>query len=132
MTTYKGNAGIAKIGSNAIAELTSYTVTETEGTVEDTSLGDAARTYLADGLPTWTAAIAGHYYAGDTTGQALLVMGASLSMEFDPVGITTGLPTLTGTALVTGMTHGEVTNGGVVPFSATLQGTGALVRASHA
>ena len=131
MTTYKGNAGIVKIGANAIAELTSFSVTETEGTVEDTALGDTAHTYLADGMQAWTASVSGHYYDGDTTGQALVVAGASLSLVFHPRGTSTGAPTLSGTGLVTSVQIGEVAQGAVIPFTAQVQGTGALTRGTN-
>ena len=131
MTTYKGNAGVAKIGANAIAELTSFSITVTEGTVEDTALGDTARTYMTDGMQAWTASIAGHYYDGDTTGQALIIEGASLSLAFNPRGTATGTPSLSGTGLVTSVQIGEVAQGAVIPFTAQIQGTGALVRAAN-
>lgn len=131
MTTYRGNAGVVKIGANAIAELTGFTITETGGTAEDTALGDTARTYLADGLPTWSATISGHWFLGDTNGQDLLVIGASLSLSFNPIGTGTGAKKLDGTGLVTQVQHGEVGNGAIIPFSAQVQGTGALVRGAN-
>lgn len=131
MATIKGNSGVVKIASNAIAELTGFTITETGGTSEDTALGDTARTYLADGLPTWTATINGHWYLGDTNGQALLVIGASLSLSFNPAGTANGTTKLDGTGIVTQVQHGEIGNGVVVPFSAQVQGTGALTRGTN-
>jgi len=131
MATIKGNSGVVKIGANAIAELTGFTITETGGTTEDTALGDTARTYLADGLPTWSATINGHWYIGDSNGQALLVIGASLSLSFNPAGTATSTPKLDGTGIVTQVQHGEIANGAVVPFSAQVQGTGALTRGSN-
>lgn len=131
MATIKGNSGVVKIGANAIAELTGFTITETGGTTEDTALGDTARTYLADGLPTWTAAISGHWFIGDTNGQALLVIGASLALSFNPAGTAASTPKLDGTGIVTQVQHGEIGNGVVVPFSAQVQGTGALVRGAN-
>lgn len=131
MTTIKGNSGVVKIGSDAIAELTGFTITETGGTSEDTALGDTARTYLADGLPTWAATINGRWYPGDTNGQALLVIGASLSLAFSPAGTGTGTTKYSGTGIVTQIQHGEVGNGQVVNFSAQVQGSGALTRGTN-
>lgn len=131
MTTYKGNSGVVKIGSNAIAELRSFSVTETEGTVEDTALGDTARTFQADGLTDWTAQVAGHYYDGDTNGQALLLPGASLSLVFNPRGTATGAPTLSGTGLLTSIQVGDVANGAIIPFTAQIKGTGALTHGTN-
>lgn len=131
MTTHKGNSGVVRIGANAIGEMTGFSVTETAGTSEDTALGDTARTYLGDGLPTWTASINGHYFPGDTNGQALIVANASLSLEFHTAGTGSGTAKLTGTGLVTQVQFGELQNGQVVPFSAQFQGTGALVRGTN-
>lgn len=131
MATIKGNSGVVKIAANAIAELTGFTITETGGTAEDTALGDTARTYLADGLPTWTATINGHWYLGDTNGQALIVIGASLGLSFNPAGTGSGTSKLDGTGIVTQVQHGEIGNGAVVPFSAQVQGTGALARGTN-
>ncbi len=130
MTTYKGNAGVAKVSTNAIGELTGFTITETGGTAEDTALGDSAKTFLADGLPTWTAHIEGHYYPTDTA-QAAMTIGSSLSLEFDPLGTATGTPKLTGTGILTQLQTGALANGQVIPFSADVQGTGALTKATN-
>lgn len=131
MTTYKGNQGVVKISTTAIAELTNWSVTVTQGTVEDTALGDTARTYQADGMQAWTAQVAGHYYDGDTNGQAALIEGASLALEFDPRGTSTGTPKLSGTGLVTSIQIGDVAQGAIIPFTAQIQGTGALARATN-
>ena len=132
MSTHKGNDGVVRIGANAIAEITGFTVTETAGTVEDTAMGDTARTYISDDLPTWTASINAHYYPGDTNGQALIVAGASLELEFHSEGTGAGKAKLSGTGIVTQVQMGEVGNGVVVPFTAQFQGTGALARGVNA
>lgn len=131
MTTVIGNSGVVKIGSNAIAELTGFTVTETGGTSEDTALGDTARTYVADALPTWTASVSGHYYPGDSNGQALLVIGAALSLVFNFAGTGTGTQKFSGAGIVTQVQFGELQNGQVVPFTAQFQGSGALTRGTN-
>ena len=45
MATHKGSEGTVKVGSNAVAEIRSYSIEESADTLEDTSMGDAARTY---------------------------------------------------------------------------------------
>ena len=47
MATFAGSGGVLKIGSNAIAEVRSYSIDETMDTLEDTAMGDTARTYKA-------------------------------------------------------------------------------------
>jgi hypothetical protein len=131
MTTYKGNSGVVKIGANAIAEITSWNVTQTEGTVEDTAMGDTARTFVPDELPTWTASINCFYYPGDTTGQALCLVGETLSLELSPIGTASGREKLSGSAIVNSRQIGDVANAAIVPLVLQLQGTGALTIGTH-
>ena len=131
MSTTKGNSGVVKIAANAIAELTSFSVTETMGTAEDTALGDTARTYVSDGMQAWTASVSGHYYPEDTNGQALIVSGATLALEFHFAGTGTGKQKLSGDGIVTQVQFGELQNGQIIPFSAQVQGTGALARGTN-
>lgn len=132
MTTYRGNAGVLKVGGTptAVAELTGFTITAQVGTIEDTAQGDTARTYVSDALPTFSGSMTGHYFPADTNGQAAIVEGASLAFEMTPIGTTTGLQKLSGTLIVTQV---EITsnNGAIVGFSAQFQGTGALTRGTN-
>jgi hypothetical protein len=128
MAAYKGNAGVVLIGDDPIGELTNFTVTETGGTAEDSSLGDEARTYLPDGLPTWTGSITAHYDPGDTDGQAVIFVGAVLALTFNFLGTATGVKNMSGSGIVTQAQFGELANGAVIPFSCSLQGSGPLVR----
>ena len=45
MANHKGSEGTVKVGANAVAEIKSYSLTETADTIEDTVMGDSARTY---------------------------------------------------------------------------------------
>jgi hypothetical protein len=48
MATHKGSEGIVKVGSsNVVAEIRSYSIEESADTLEDTSMGDSAKTYKA-------------------------------------------------------------------------------------
>lgn len=131
MATIKGNSGVVKIGATAVAEITNFSVTETEGTVEDTALGDVARTRVADELPTWTASVNCHHYKADTTGQALALVGESLSFEFAPAGTAAGKEKLSGTGIVTNRQVGDVANGQIVPLALQIEGSGALTHGSY-
>jgi len=130
MTTYRGNAGVFKYATNAVAELTGFSLNTSTGTIEDTVQGDTARTYVADGLPTFSGTIRGRYYPGDTNGQAVLIEGATGAAEFHPSGTTTGLQKLSGTIIITGDVITS-NNGEIVSFEANFQGTGALTRAAN-
>ena len=48
MATHKGSEGTVKVGSNAVAEIRSYSLEETADTLEDTSMGDSCLLYTSD------------------------------------------------------------------------------------
>ena len=53
MAVQKGNAGIIKIGSNALGEMRSYSIEHNSDTIESSSMGSTFKTYetgLIDGL----------------------------------------------------------------------------------
>lgn len=131
MTTYLGNAGVIKQSTYAIAEVKGFTVTVTEGTVEDTAQGDTAKTFQADGLQAWSGSINAHYFPGDTNGQAVLVEGATVDLTLNPIGTTTGLENLTGSALITSVQIGESANAAIVPVAFQFTGSGALSRGTN-
>lgn len=129
MTTYRGNAGVLKVATNAVAELTGFTISTTIGMLDDTAQGDAARTHMDDGLPDFSGTLRGHYFPTDTA-QTAIVEGADLALEASPIGTTTGLVKLTGNIIITGLTITS-NNGEVVGFEASFQGTGGLTRGTH-
>ena len=124
MATHTGSEGVIKSGANTVAEVRSYTVSETGDTIEDTSMGDASRTYKA-GLKTWTASVEAMWDETDTNGQGSFDVGSSVTLNVYPEGSSSGDIYYTGSAIVTGKTVNE-TFDGMVEASFTLQGTGAL------
>lgn len=124
MATHTGSEGVIKSGANTVAEVRSYTVSETGDTIEDTSMGDASRTYKA-GLKTWTASVEAFWDETDTNGQGSFDVGSSVTLNVYPEGSTTADVYYSGTAIVTGKTING-TFDGMVEASFTLQGTGAL------
>lgn len=123
MATHTGSEGTIKVGSDTVGEIRSYSISETADTIEDTSMGDASRTYKT-GLKSFTASVDVFWDEADT-GQTALTVGSSVTLNVYPEGATTGDKYFTGSAIVTGLT----VNGsfdGMVEASLTLQGTGAL------
>ena len=47
MGIHKGSEGTVHVGTDAVAEIRSYSVEENADTLETTSMGDTARTHLA-------------------------------------------------------------------------------------
>ena len=124
MATHKGSEGTVKSGANAIAEIRSYTITETADVLEDTSMGDTSRTYLSS-LKTFTGSIDCFWDETDTQGQLTLDPGSSVTINIYPEGRTSGDTYYTGTVLIT---EKSVTASfdGMVEASFSFQGTGAL------
>lgn len=124
MATHAGSEGTVKVGSNAIAEIRSFSIEETAETLEDTSMGDTARTYKAS-LTTFTGSLDVLYDETDTTGQGALTVGAEVTLNLYPEGDTTGDVELTGSAIVTSRSINSSFDG-LVEMSISVQGNGAL------
>lgn len=124
MATHAGSEGTVKSGSDAIAEIRSYSLEETADTLEDTTMGDASRTYLPS-LKTFSGSVDVFWDETDTNGQGSFTVGSSVTLAIYPEGDTTGDTYYSGSAIVTGKT---ITGSfdGMVEATFTLQGTGAL------
>ena len=123
MATFKGKDGVVKVGSNAIGEIRNFSVDESADTIEDTSMGDTARTYK-DSLTQFTASIDALFDDGDTA-QTALTIGSSATFSFLPEGDSSGKYSLSGSGIVTGITRSQSYDG-LVEISFSLQGSGAL------
>lgn len=138
MATFTGQAGIIKIGSDAVGELRSFTIEQTQDTVETTAMqaaGDSAtavsRAYKP-GLSTFT--ITGDvYFDGDDTAQAALEggldeggLGTALSFKVYPAGVAaTDGTAFSGSAIMTSFSVSSSVDG-AVEASFAAQGTGPL------
>ena len=128
MATHKGSEGTVHVGTNAIAEIKSYSLDETADTIEDTSMGDAARTYVAS-LTTFSGSIDVFWDETDTNGQVALSVGSSVTLKWYPEGSSSGDTYYSGTALVTGKNI-SASFDGMVEASISVQGTGAITTAT--
>lgn len=124
MATHKGSEGTVKSGANAIAEIRSYTITETADTLEDTTMGDSSRTYLAS-LKTFNGSIECFWDETDTNGQLTLDVGSTVTINIYPEGSTSGDTYYTGSVIVTEKSI-TASFDGMVEASFSFQGTGAL------
>lgn len=125
MAVHKGSEGTVKVGANTIAEIRSYSLEESADTLETTSMGDTARTYLPS-LTTFTGSVDVYWDETDTTGQgALSAIGTEVVLNIYPEGDTSGDNYYTGSAIVTGVTR-TASFDGMVEASISVQGTGAL------
>ena len=124
MATHTGSEGTVKVGSDAIAEIRSFSIEESAETLEDTSMGDTARTYKPS-LTTFTGSVDVLWDETDTTGQGALTIGAEVTLNLYPEGDASGDPYYSGSAIVTGRTINSSYDG-LVEMSISVQGNGAL------
>lgn len=124
MAVHKGSEGTVKVGSNAIAEIRSYSIEETGDTIETSTMGDTARTYVPS-LTSWSGSVDVYWDETDTTGQGALTTGSQVVLNVYPEGADTTDAFYTGSAIVTGVSR-TASFDGLVEASISLQGTGAL------
>ena len=128
MATHTGSEGTVKVGANAIAEIRSYTLEESADTLEDTTMGDTARTYKPS-LTTYTGSIDVLWDETNTTGQGALTINSEITLNIYPEGSVTGDTYMTGAAIVTGRSI-TASYDGMVEMSISVQGNGALTTAT--
>ena len=124
MATHTGTDGIIKVGSNTVAEVRNFSLDLSADTIEDTAMGDPARTFKA-GLTTASASFDAFWDESDTNGQQALDPGSSVTLVLYPEGVASGDTYFTGTALVTSKTV-NVTFDGMVEASFAATYTGAV------
>ena len=129
MATHLGKEGTVQVGSNAIAEIRGFSIDETIDVVEDTSMGDSSKTYLAS-IKDFSGTVDVLYDETDTNGQTALSLGSSVTLNFAPEGTSSGDVKLTGPAIVTGK---SITSSfdGLVESTITVQGTGGLTTTTY-
>lgn len=125
MANHIGRDGIVKVGANTVAEVTSFSVSVTANTVDDTVLGDTWATHQA-GINSWSGSVSGFWDETDTNGQVALTIGASVTLNLYPEGATSGDTYFSGTATVTGIERSVANNDSIVTVNFTFVGSGAL------
>jgi len=124
MAVHKGSEGTVKVGSNAVAEIRSYSLEETGDTLETSTMGNVSRTYVPS-LTSWSGSVDVYWDETDSTGQGALTVGAEVTLNVYPEGGDSGDTYYTGAAIVTGVSK-NASFDGLVEASISLQGTGAL------
>jgi hypothetical protein len=124
MATHVGTSGVVKVGANSVAEITGFTLNETQDTVEDTSLTDSKKSYIALRGDA-TATIECHWDETDTNGQEALDVGTSATIELYPEGADAGDAYYTGTGIVTGADV-AVTMDGIISRTLNIQFSGGV------
>jgi len=128
MANHTGSEGTVKVGSNAVAEIRSFSIDETGDTIEDTALGDSFRSFKA-GMRQWSGTIDTWWDETDTSGQGALDVGSSVTLNFLPEGADSGDTQIQGTALITSKTITSSFDG-MVEASYGVTGTGGLTEST--
>ena len=100
MANHKGSEGVVKVGANTVAEVRDWSLSETADTIEDTTMGDSARTRKA-GLTSASGSITAYWDEADTTGQGAMTVGAEVTLNLYPEGATSGDTYATLSAIIT-------------------------------
>ena len=124
MAVFTGKAGVVQTGSNALAEVRSYSITQTGDTTESTSMGDSAKTFEAT-LTEFSGSVDVFFDDTDSSGQVSLTLGSSFTLNLAPEGTGSGAYKLSGSAIVTDITR-TASHDGLVEMTIAFQGTGAL------
>ncbi len=126
MATHTGSAGIVKVGTNAVAEVRSFTLDTSAEILEDTALTDTSRTY-AVGKKGATVSVECWWDETDTNGQIAIAEGNQVTLNLYPEGADSADYYFSGTYIITGQSVSVPTDGIIEStFSATM--TGALTR----
>lgn len=133
MATVTGSAGIFKAvttgGSVAnIGEVRSYNFDGSADTIEDTAMGDTARTYKV-GLKNRSLVIEAYFDSSDTA-QEDLAVGSTVDFEVHPEGTGVGTPVYSGTGVVT-ISNISGSFDGMVEASFTIQVSGEVTTGTN-
>ena len=127
MATHNGSEGVVHIGTDAVGELKSWSVTENSTMIDTTVLSDTAQTFSA-GSTSWSGSCEAFLDETDTA-QTALTSGASVTLKFYFEGTTSADKYYTGTALVESIDRSGATDD-IVGVAFSFRGTGALTLAT--
>jgi len=124
MANHKGSEGVAKVGTSTIAEVKDWSISESGETIDDTTLGDTARTKKA-GLTTASGSLTAFWDETDTSGQGALTVNAEVTLKLYPEGATSGDTFATLSAIITEKGV-STTLDGMVETSVSFEANGAV------
>ena len=132
MATTTGSSGVVKLDVDggtvvAVGEVRSFSIETSADTIEDSVIGDSARTYQA-GLENSTVSIE-CYWDGADAKQLVLDGRANIDFEIYPTGTGTGNKYYSGGGIVTSKSI-NVSFDGMVEASFTIQVSGAVTEAT--
>ncbi len=131
MATHKGNSGSIKIGANAVAEITSWSLSQQTEMLEDTAMGDTDKSFKT-GLKSWNGSINCWWDPSDSNGQELLNNGENATLILGPGGLAQADVTYSGDAIISDLERSGEKEGSIVTATFNFQGNGALTQGTVA
>jgi len=133
MATITGSSGIVKAVTSGgavanVGEVQSYNLSSSADSIEDTAMGDTARTYKA-GLKNHTLSIEARFDESDSA-QADLQAGETIDWEVHPEGTGVGTPVYSGSGVVTSSSF-NATFDGLVEASFEVQVSGDYTKGTN-
>ena len=128
MAVHTGSAGLIKIGSNTVAEVTAFTMETTADVIESTELSDTSKTYEVS-RKSGTVTIEAAWDETDSNGQIVLQEATGVTLLLYPEGADSGDYFYTVPAIVTGNSV-AVTMDDIIRLSISCQINGAITRAT--
>jgi hypothetical protein len=124
MGTHHGKSGVVMVGTDVVAEVTAFDLSDDTELVEDTVMGDSYKTYK-EGHKSWSGSLSCFWDETDSTGQEALASGGTVTLKLYPEGSATGAKYYYGSVLIQKMSI-AVPKDGIVTREFSFQGTGAL------
>lgn len=125
---FTGDAGVISIGGNDIIELTGFTLDEAAETIDTTTMDGTCTKDSEVGTISFSGSIDLHYETIDLAAGNLTI-GSTVAVIFYPTGATTGMESISGTILITGLSM-PVERDSMVTRAVTFEGKGQLTRAT--
>jgi len=101
MATTSGHEGIAKLGSNTIAEVVDFSFNQKTSPIEDTELSDKHKTFKTGGKDETDGSMTCQWDVTDATGQEAMAVDTEVTLSLYPQGDVTGDKYWSGSAIIT-------------------------------
>ena len=126
MTTHTGRNGSVKLGANAVAEVTAWSLTETGDQQEDHAMGDTWKTRKPT-FNDFSGQITCYWDPSDLNGQGGLAINAGIDVDLYPDGESPGDTHYNGPAIVSQIVH-QAQKDGMIETTFNYVGNGELAR----
>ena len=100
MANHKGSEGVVKVSNATIAEVKDWSLSESAETIDDTIMGETARTKKSS-LTSASGYISAFWDETDSAGQLAMTAGATITLNLYPEGVASGDYFATMSAIIT-------------------------------